>query len=164
MRDLFWDEELQAIATQCPETTVDSVLTCMSFLQTAFDITRKYDLFFAQYGLSAGKFTLLLLLHKCTDEIVTPAICAQRSGVSRGTMTGLLEGLERDGLIHRQAHPTDKRMAKIQLSDEGRSLLQSVLPQHIAWTGKLMSTLSPSEKQTLATLMDKLQTQSTQLR
>ena len=49
------------------------------------------------------------LLNRTPDEGQSPFDLARQSGVTRATMTGLVDGLERDGLVTRDRCPTDRR-------------------------------------------------------
>ena len=46
-----------------------------------------------QFGLSVGRFSLLMILHRYSESELTPSDLAQRAGVTRATVTGLLDGL-----------------------------------------------------------------------
>ena len=45
----------------------------------------------------------------------------RRVGLEPSTMTGLLDRMERDGLLERRADPDDRRAQRIHLTDEGRA-------------------------------------------
>ncbi|NET35110.1 MAG: MarR family transcriptional regulator [Cyanothece sp. SIO1E1] len=162
MSNLPSDQALRAVISSYPEADADSVQTGMTFLHTAAKIMRHYEDFFAHYGLSAGKFTVMLILQQSLEAALTPSECAKHAGVSRGTISGLLNGLEREGLIFRKLHPEDGRMAKIQLSESGRKLLERLLPDYLKWTAILTSALSEPEKKLFKRIMGKLHTRSAQ--
>lgn len=125
------------------------------FLRTATDVYGVLDTHFATYDLSMGKFMLLMLL-KCSEEGLTPSECADRAGVTRGTITGLLDGLERDGLLLRQPHPADRRCTVVQLTEGGWALLDQMLPSHFHQIAALLSNLDEDEQKTLFALLTKL--------
>lgn len=150
-------QALQNLATRYPELDVDSVETCLAFLRTTADVQTALDTHFARYGLSMGKFTLLMQLIQADERGLTPSECAERAGVTRATITGLLDGLEREGAIERQPDPSDRRMLRVQLTDKGRQLLSNLLPDHFCRTTGLMANLSATEKKTLIELLQKLQ-------
>jgi DNA-binding MarR family transcriptional regulator len=148
---------LQNLASRYPELDIDSVETCLAFLRATADVQTALDTHFARYGLSMGKFTLLMQLLQADEQGLTPSECADRAGVTRATITGLLDGLERERLVKRQPSPTDRRMLSVQLTDEGRKLLAQMLPDHFCRTTGLMSHLTTTEKETLIQLLQKLQ-------
>lgn len=53
-----------------------------------------------------------------------------RMSSTSGNMTVIIRNLERDGYIHRNPVPEDKRCCMIGLSDEGRNLLDRIMPEH----------------------------------
>jgi len=146
---------LQTFAQRYPELDVVAVEACLAFLRTTADVQTALDAHFARYKLSMGKFTLLMQLMQ-VDGLM-PSECAERLGVARATITGLLDGLERDGLLERQSCPTDRRMSRVHLTNKGRTLLETLLPDHFCRTTGLMAHLDTDEKKLLTKLLHKLQ-------
>ena len=134
-----------------------SVEACLAFLRATADVQTALEAHFARYGLSMGKFTLLMQLSLADEQGLTPSECASRSGVTRATITGLLDGLEREGLVERQLYPSDRRMLSVRLTESGRTLLAQMLPDHFCRTTGLMAQLTATEKKTLIKLLQKLQ-------
>jgi DNA-binding MarR family transcriptional regulator len=148
---------LEHLAQQYPDLDIPSVETCLAFLQATADVQVALETHFSRYGLSMGKFTLLMQLYQAGETGLTPSECAARSGVSRATITGLLDGLERDALIMRQPSVTDRRMLGIRLTETGQQLMMQMLPDHFCRTTGLMANLSSKEKKILIELLQKLQ-------
>ena len=145
-------------AKRYPELDIASIETCLAFLHTTADVYQALDVHFARYGLSRGKFTLLMQLYLADEKGLTPSECAERAGVTKATITGLLDGLERDGLVRRFPDLADRRMLRLQLTDQGRELLSQMLPDHFCRTTDLMANLTDSEKKTLIKLLNKVRT------
>lgn len=148
---------LQSLAQQYSELNIEAVETCLAFLRATADVQSALDAHFGRYGLSMGKFTLLMQLFQAGEAGLTPSDCAVRLAVSRATITGLLDGLERDRLIERRPCPSDRRRLSVHLTEAGRSLMQRLLPDHFCRTAGLMTHLSPGEQQILVQLLGKLQ-------
>jgi DNA-binding MarR family transcriptional regulator len=149
-------QALLNLASHYPELDIASVETCLAFLNTTTDVYAALEVHFARYGLSMGKFTLLMQLYQANEQGLTPSECAERAGVTRATITGLLDGLERDGWVRRQPYPTDRRMLSVQLTEKGQKLLSTMLPDHFCRTTGLMSHLTEAEKKTLIELLGKV--------
>jgi len=147
---------LQELANRYPEFDEASVETCLAFLDTTALVYESLDVHFAHYGLSMGKFTLLMQLLQAPEQGLTPSDFAERAGVTRATITGLLDGLEREGWVRRQPYPSDRRMLSVQLTDKGRQLLSQMLPDHFCRTKGLMANLTATEKKTLIKLLAKV--------
>lgn len=155
LRDLPKYEALLELARQYPNLNITAVETSLLFLRTAADVYGVMNAHFAGYELSMGRFMVVMLLH-CSPEGLTPSECADRAGVTRGTITGLLDGLERDRLIQRSPHPCDRRCTTVCLTDKGWTLLDDMLPQHFELTERLLSRLDTSEQRQLFELLQKL--------
>lgn len=162
LRDLPKYKTLLELAALHPELDITSVETCLTFLRTTTDVYRVLDAHFANYDLSMGKFTILMLLYKAgkglTPECLTPSECAEMAGVTRGTITGLLDGLEREGWIERQPHSEDRRRLIVVLTQAGQQLLDKMLPNHFSLITTMMAQLTESEKEVLKSLLVKLRT------
>lgn len=156
LRPFVEKEILEDLAKQVPELDVTSVETCLAFLHTTAEVYAALNTHFARYGLSMGKFTLLMQLLHASEQGLTPSECAERAKVSRATITGLLDGLERDDYIRRQPSSTDRRMLTIHLTEKGHQLLLNMLPDHFCRTTKLMANLSYAEKLMLIELLGKV--------
>ncbi len=109
-----------------------------------------------QLGLSVGSFAVLVALHDA-QEPLTPKELSERLLVTRGTVTGLLDTLQRRGIVRRMPHPTDRRMLLIEMTDDGDELFAQLRPL-VYLEGDWMAALDVDEKQTLLMLLGKMQT------
>lgn len=144
------------LAKLYPNLDIASVETCLAFLNTTADVYQALDVHFARYELSMGKFTILMQLLQADEQGLTPSECAEKCGVTRATITGLLDGLERKALVTRKPYPSDRRMLSIHLTDKGQQLLSQMLPDHFCRTTNLMANLTDSEKKILIELLSKV--------
>jgi DNA-binding MarR family transcriptional regulator len=64
--------------------------------------------------------------------------------------------LERDGLLRRSAHPTDRRSVVVRLTAKGRRRVEAAVPLHHRNIEAGMSELTLDERAQLATLLLKL--------
>lgn len=110
-----------------------------------------------RYGLSVATFNVLMILEGAGRPLC-PYEIGDRLLVTRGTVTGLLDSLEKQGLIVRSAHPDDRRMLLVSATEKARDLLAELLPEHFPAEAELMSALSAREKETLVRLLGKIQT------
>lgn len=111
---------------------------------------------FRRHGLSIATFNVLAILDG-SDEPLCPAQIGERLLVTRGTVTGLLDSLEKSGLVRRLPDPQDRRMLRIEITKKARDLLRRILPGHFAGEAELMAALTPREQETLVRLLGKLQ-------
>ena len=89
-------------------------------------------------------------------RVLSPAELADRTGVTRATITGLVDTLERDGLVARSSNSEDRRMRSVSLTSQGSELLREILPEHFRRMAWLMATLDEQERVTLVRLLGKV--------
>jgi DNA-binding MarR family transcriptional regulator len=80
---------------------------------------------------------------------------AGRMGCDNSYVTSLVDTLQERGLAAREAHPTDRRVKVIVLTERGRQLAEQV-QQAYAAPPSVFSTLSADEAATLCDLLRKL--------
>src|SRR5258708_6515567 len=119
------------LAHQVPEADIAAVETYLYFLRVASDIFANQQAFFGRYELSEGKLVVLQLLRQAPHYRLIPSTLAKAAGVTRGTMTGLLIGLERSGLGKRDEHPEHGRMFSIELTQATLDLFYPNLPERL---------------------------------
>ncbi|WP_313614035.1 MarR family winged helix-turn-helix transcriptional regulator [Agrobacterium sp.] len=71
-------------------------------------------------GFSPGQFPVLLELWN--EDGITQRQLLDRLDIEQATLANTLVRMQRDGLIDRKPHPTDKRAQIIELTTHGRSL------------------------------------------
>ncbi len=134
---------------------VEGIRLCFQTLSLATAIDRDCAMLLAPHGLSEGRFVLLFLLDAAPDGLA-PNILAERAGVTRATVTGLLDGLEREQLIGRHADANDRRALCIRLTRKGKRVARAVFGQHGRWIASLYGNLSAPERKQLAALLEKV--------
>jgi DNA-binding MarR family transcriptional regulator len=156
LREIPTEQALLQLASRYPELDMPSVQACLAFLRTTTEVYEALNAHFARYDLSMGKFSVLMQLLQAGEQGLAPSECAERIGVTRGTITGLLDGLEREGWVRRQMHPEDRRMLMVQLTEKGQQLMDGMLPDHFCRTMGLMANLTQAEKMMLVELLSKI--------
>lgn len=134
---------------------VEGIRLCFQTLSLAAGIDRDCAALLAPHGLSEGRFVLLFLLDTAPDGLA-PNTLAERAGVTRATITGLLDGLEREHLVARHAEANDRRGLRIRLTPAGKQVAQAVFEQHSHWIAGLYGDLSSTERKQLLGLLDKV--------
>lgn len=106
------------------------------------------------HGLSITEFGVLeVLLHKGRLPI---GEIGSRVLLTSGSMTYVVDKLERRGLLQRRACEDDRRVIHAELSAEGRALIEVVFAEHAALLDELMNGLSHEERATAAELVKRL--------
>jgi DNA-binding MarR family transcriptional regulator len=110
----------------------------------------------AQFDLSPTAGMVLAILDGA-DGPLTPSTIAERVVVTTASVTSLLDTLERRALLLRRQHPTDRRKILVELTDEGRSVVDRLLPGAHRLETEVMSALSAAERRQLLSSLAKVQ-------
>ena len=159
LKDLPRYECLLECAKRFPGLDPSACEVFLHLLRTGDEAFRVIDAYFQANDLSQGRFTVLMLLFdKSRGEThsLTPAQLAEQSGVTRATMTGLIDTLERDNMVTRRPDPSDRRQLCVELTAEGLAFLHRILPEHFRRIGTLLSPLSEADRRTLVRLLGKI--------
>lgn len=88
---------------------------------------------------------------------LTPSVIAERMLTTTGSMTSLLDTLTRRGLVRRSAHPDDRRMLLVDITEGGRSLVDSVLPVTHRITKEVFAGFSERDRATFLRLLGRVE-------
>lgn len=157
LRDLPTPAVLEKFAQRYPDADITAVVTFLHLLRTATDLSNALDAYLQQHALLQGRWWVLILLMREDDRIAAPSTLADKAGVSRATMTGLIDSLERDDLVERVPDPEDKRRLAVHLTAAGQAKLDEVMPDYYRRIRQLMLPLSEADRQQFITLLDKIQ-------
>lgn len=147
---------LEKFASRYPEVDINAVMQFLHLLGVASELSVGLDNFLRRYDLLQGRWWVLILLMREDSFISSPSKLAEQSGVSRATMTGLLDGLAREGLIQRIVDEKDKRQTQIKLTKKGQQKLDEVMPDYYQRLGQLMSVIDKEQGQVLMDVLAKL--------
>lgn len=76
--------------------------------------------------------------------------------IPSGSITYVVDKLEKKGLVERQPNPNDRRASNVVLTTEGRALLDEIFPKHVATISENLSFISNEEKVLLVDLLKKI--------
>jgi DNA-binding MarR family transcriptional regulator len=111
------------------------MMMIMNALDTVFDLAlarslvlRDVDVALGGHGLSLGDLALLRELAHAPDQRLRRIDLASRLGVTPSGVARQLAPLERIGLVGRESHPRDARLAIVVLTDSGARVVKEALP------------------------------------
>ena len=82
---------------------------------------------------------------------------AQRTLVTKGTLTGIVDRLEAKGLVRREVPPHNRRSFTIVLTESGQTLFETVFPEHIQHLEEKFADLSDRDLAAIQTALTQLQ-------
>lgn len=150
------EDEFENLSSRYKQMEPSSVKAAVTLLKTGSDVLTGFEKMLKRYGLSQGRFLILIVMNRQPDRVTTPSILAEKIGVTRATMTGLIEGLVKDGFILRNTHHKDRRRLNLKLTGKGRDLLEGLLPDYWSRIHNLMAGLTQREEETLIHLLGKV--------
>lgn len=141
-----------------PDTDPSDIRAAQDLLRVSKRILGGFADEFARHKLSPGRYALLMALHGA-QRTLAPSEIASRIGVTRATVTGLIDGMSRDGLVE-YATPAegDRRRKSIGLSAKGRRLLVKLLPDVFAQMAALLAPLTKNERAQFRSALLKIET------
>jgi len=130
----------------------------MNHLSLVKELVQAYQAFEAhsgahikEMGLTTTQFDIVATLGN--QPPMTCKELGEKTLVSKGTMTGVLERLEAKGLIEKFLNVEDGRSYKIGLSKSGDKLFKKVFPEHVEYLGKAFGKLSKKELEQAVTVL-----------
>ena len=148
---------LPEIRSPGPDDAAGAARTTLEVLRFAEEIRAAFELHAqGRYRLSAGRLALLQLLDRDTGSALRPADLAERLGVTRATVSGLLDALEADGLVARRPDPLDGRGVRVALTGTGRERVGRILPGHLERLAAVLRALTDDERSQLTALLEKV--------
>jgi len=105
----------------------------------------------ADNRLSWGGFTMLWVLW-VWGEMETASL-ANECNLSKGTVSGMVSTLERQGLVNRTKHTSDRRRILVSLSQSGEQVITELFPEFNRFEQQMVRGLNTEEQQDLAALL-----------
>ena len=119
------------------------LLTCSNLIQS-----RVRKALAARFKTTLPRFDLLAQLHRAPEGLQMGEL-SRRMLVTGGNVTGIVDQLERAGLIVRAADPADRRAYQVKMTAEGRRLFARMAAEHESWIVTLFGGMGIREQRTL---------------
>ncbi len=127
----------------------------LQILQTAEAIWNASRVFFEQWNLSPSQFNVLNLLRQqpdgCSQIELSRSLIMHRSNV-----TGLVDRLEKRGLVVRRSNPHDRRIHIVSISPAGQKLMRRVLPHYYQAADQIWTDVPVARAKQLARELQRL--------
>lgn len=153
------DQVVDAWRAQRPDLAVDSmqVWSRIHRLSALLEIHRKQC--FSDRGLEAWEFDVLAALRRAGEpHQLSPGQLLSETHVTSGTMTHRIDRLRGRGLVTRFPNPRDGRGALVELTAQGRELVDDAIGALIALEESLLGEWAGDDQDMLAGLLRRLLT------
>jgi DNA-binding MarR family transcriptional regulator len=132
-----------------PMELIGRINRCAALLQQAEDAPLRAA------GLTRAEFDLLGAVRRTAREL-TPGEVARETFSSGAAVTKRLRALQERGLIDRRGDERDRRVAHVRLTDEGRDLVDRLLPEQLAYERSVLSGLDDRTRGSLSAQLSEL--------
>jgi DNA-binding MarR family transcriptional regulator len=124
------------------------------------DLHREIEMFTeiigSRFDIPVKQLEILEILFSYTEKELTPAELADEVHLTRSTMTGNLDALQKKGFISRESHPSDRRSTLIKITNKGIEFCKKAMPKRYSDIYKVISSLTSEERNQLKEIYKKL--------
>ncbi|MFK9092756.1 MarR family winged helix-turn-helix transcriptional regulator [Bacillus salipaludis] len=129
-------------------------LPFLILMQTSKAIHERIKEEMTKNKLSITEFSVLEVLYQKGKQTI------QKIGnsilISSGSMTYVIDKLEQRGLLSRNACPDDRRVIHVILTDDGKELMEEIMPKYHELVDSMFDSLNSNEAETLVHLLKKV--------
>ncbi|MGG0474981.1 MarR family transcriptional regulator [Priestia aryabhattai] len=132
-----------------------AITSFMTFIKASKLITDKLKENIATYGLNTSEFAVLdLLYHKGKQTVYQ--IC-ENVLMASGSMTYIIDKLEKKELVKREHCPEDRRATYIQITHKGIQFMNYIFPKYQKVIEGLFIALDDEEKKAVIKILGKIE-------
>lgn len=125
---------------------------CFKIGAAARKIQNYYNGVYRQYGITLGQSFILFALQQ--KEGLSIGNLAEKLLLDNSALTGLLDRMEKEGLVLRRVDCQDRRVFLIYLTDKGRELAANLYPIARDFNQRLIDNLSNEQHEAFSILMN----------
>ena len=116
------------------------------FTEAYTGLTNRFAAQFDEHRLSGVEFEVLMRLARSPGNRLRMTDLAGQTSLSTSGVTRVVDRMDRDGLVRREACASDRRSSYAVITDAGRQRLDEVLPGHLALVQQwFIGQLSPEQ-------------------
>lgn len=109
----------------------------------------------SSFNTTLPRFDLMAQLERVPAGLKMSEL-SQRLMVTGGNVTGVTDGLEKEGLVVREVDATDRRVYRVKLTAQGARQFRRMAAEHEQWQIGFFSVLSSKQKKQLLELLGEL--------
>jgi DNA-binding MarR family transcriptional regulator len=147
--DSRFRQALRAARRPLSEKEMRTVEAMTALRITARQTHQLMDRWAEKHGLSEGRLHVLFTLASAPEHQLPLGELADQLDVTPRNVTGLIDHLERDGLVQRIDDPADRRLTYARLTVAGGKRIEGMRAQGLEWQLKIAAGLSTEELEQL---------------
>jgi DNA-binding MarR family transcriptional regulator len=126
------------------------LLSCSNLIETL--VRQRMQ---ASFQTTLPRFDLMAQLERAHQGLKMSEL-SQRMMVTGGNVTGITDGLEKEGLVVREVDAGDRRVYRVRLTAEGQRQFRRMAAEHEQWIIELLEGMGARQKDQLAELLGEL--------
>src|SRR6185369_12022646 len=151
------DRQLEGWSGVRPDLEVDALQVTARLTRVGAHLARRQDAVFGRFGLGRGEVGALSALRIAgPPHRLSPTHLAKGLMLSSAGVTSRIDRLERRGLVRRLDDPNDRRGVLIELTDQGRQVVDEAVAALAISDRQLLDRLDPEEVEQLEGLLRKV--------
>ncbi len=135
---------------------IEAVDLCRDYLRVSKKVLSMFGSLFGEFDISPSKYSVLTALMN-NPEGLLPSELASSTGITRGSMTSILNNLVKDNYIQRVEHPEDRRKLIMVLTTNGKKLVQEVLPVVFARMEEVVQPIGVENRALFKNLLNQIE-------
>lgn len=159
-QDFKFTPIFRELSSEYPDVSPEAIESALQFKIVATKMQIDREEMFSRFGITSGRFHLLMILKAEATHSLSPSELAKRTNVTRATMTQFVDALEKEEFVERIDDPKDKRGMLVQLTKKGLAKLKEILPHYFEKLTNFTKVLTKEERQQFLFLMEKIQSGS----
>lgn len=132
---------------------VDAIVETLIYLYT--ESRRLTKGMASQFGLTGPQLTVIKLLESLGD--LSLSSLSGRIKAQNSTVTGIIDRMEREGLVRRERSSSDRRVVFIRLTDKGQKLARQIQVEPLEIFRGALLDMSQGDQRDLLRILTKLQ-------
>ncbi|GAA1392831.1 MarR family transcriptional regulator [Kitasatospora putterlickiae] len=154
---------LRVMSRSGPDRDISAAALGLTMLWLADDVIATVNRKLDRLGISENKLDILMIFaaQSAEDEKShgmrqTPSGISDYFGISKASATGVIDWLEKRGLITRTRQVQDRRSTPIEITPTGERFVADAVPVFEGACRDLVGTLSDRDRKDLQRILDKL--------
>ena len=128
----------------------------LNVIYTGTMISRASFRYFQGSELTDAQFNVLVQLKYASERSLSQSALGRRLVVNKADMTGIIDRLEKTGLVARLSHPTDRRVHMIVMTEKGKTVVDGLEPGYLDGVHQLMAGIPDKDLRSLNTTLEKV--------
>lgn len=128
----------------------------LNIIYTGTLVARASFRYFQKSDLTDAQFNVLVQLKYASGRSLSQSALGRRLVVNKADMTGIIDRLEKTGLVERRPHPTDRRVHMVSMTKKGEKMVDALEPGYFDGVYRLMTGVPEKDLRNLNRVLEKV--------